>query len=105
MLRGLVEARIDFVVVGGVAAALAGSPRVTNDLDLCYNSADANIARLATLLARWHAYPRGIDPDLPFIMDVRTFRQTPVMTLRTTEGDIDLLDRLEGVGAFADCKR
>lgn len=104
MLRGLGEARIDFVVVGGVAAVLAGSPRVTNDLDICYDSSNANIARLATLLAGWHAYPRGIERDLPFVMDVRTFRQTPVMTLRTSEGDLDLLDRVEGVGAFSDCK-
>ena len=104
MLRGLVEARIDFVVIGGVAAALAGSARVTNDLDVCYRSAEENIARLAGVLGRWRAYPRGIEPDLPFVMDARTFRQTPVMTLRTTEGDIDLLDRVEGVGTFLDCR-
>ena len=102
MLRGLAEARIDFVVVGGVASVLAGSPRVTNDLDICYDPGDENISRLAHLLAGWLEYPRGVEAGLPFVMDERTFRQTPIMTLRTAEGDLDLLDRVEGVGTFAD---
>jgi hypothetical protein len=100
MLRGLTEAGIEFVVVGGVASVLAGSPRVTNDLDICYDPSDENISRLALLLGSWSPYPRGVEPGLPFPMDERTFRVTPLMTLRTIEGDIDLLDRVEGVGSF-----
>ena len=105
MLRGLTEARIDFVVVGGVASVLAGSPRVTNDLDICYDPSEENTSRLARLLSSWSAYPRGVEPDLPFTMDDRTFHSTPIMTLRTVEGDIDLLDRVEGVGSFTDAMR
>lgn len=100
MLRGLVEARVGFVVVGGVAATAHGSTYVTNDLDICYDSADGNVEHLAALLARWEAYPRGIEAGLPFIMDARTFRTTPIMTLQTREGAIDVLDRIEGVGSY-----
>ncbi len=102
MLRGLVDGDIDFVVVGGVAAATHGSARVTNDLDICYDAtSDETVTRLAALLAHWEAYPRGIERGLPFIMDARTLRTTPVMTLSTTEGDLDILDRVEGVGGYA----
>lgn len=101
MVRGLTEARIAFVVVGGVAARTHGSTRLTEDLDICYSREPENLDRLAPLLASWHAYPRGIEPGLPFIMDRRTLDQVAVLTLTTDRGDIDLLDRIEGVGDFA----
>lgn len=100
LLTGLVEARVEFVVVGGVAGAIQGSPFVTNDLDVCYDVSARNLSRIVSLLVTWNAYPRGWEPGLPFKHDTRTLRTTPVMTLRTTEGDLDLLDRIDGVGAW-----
>ena len=35
-------------------------------------------------------------------MDQRQFRTTRIMTLTTREGDLDVLDRVAGVGDFAD---
>jgi predicted nucleotidyltransferase len=103
MLAGLAESRVAFVVVGGVAGALHGSERVTNDLDVVYDASDPNtVEALASLLARWRAYPRGVERGLPFIVDARTLRSTPVLTLTTTEGDLDLLDRIDGIGDYAD---
>lgn len=100
MLHGLTAERVRFVVVGGVAAAAHGSTIVTNDLDVCYDAGAANVQRLAALLHKWGAYPRGVEPGLPFFMDAKQFHITPVMTLTTREGDIDVLDRVEGVGDF-----
>lgn len=88
------------MVVGGVAATAHGSTYVTNDLDICYETAPENIECLATLLARWNAYPRGIEHGLPFFMDARTFNAMPIMTLRTTEGAIGVLDRVDGAGPY-----
>ena len=102
MLQGLTAAKVRFVVVGGVAAAAHGSAHVTNDLDVCYETGQANVKRLAALLSEWNAYPRGIERDLPFFMDERQLRTTPLMTLTTREGDLDVLDRVAGVGSFAD---
>ena len=100
ILTGLVDGGIDFVVVGGVAGAVHGSPFVTNDVDICYRVDRTNIARLAKILSRWGAYPRGWEDDLPFVMDARTIKTTPLLTLRTAEGDVDLLDRVSGVGDY-----
>jgi hypothetical protein len=106
MLRGLTRKKVRFVVVGGVAAAAHGSSRVTNDLDICYEAVSkANLVALASLLAAWKAYPRGVEPDLPFIMDDRTLRGAPVLTLTTTEGDIDVMDRIAGVGDYPAVRR
>ncbi|HEX5831097.1 MAG TPA: hypothetical protein VFY16_08960 [Gemmatimonadaceae bacterium] len=102
MLHALRAAAIDFVVVGGVAGVAHGQARVTFDLDICYDPASGNAARLAALLADWGAYPRGVAHRLPFFMDARQLRVTPVLTLLTKEGAIDVLDRVAGVGGYAE---
>lgn len=101
ILAALVARGIRCVVIGGVAATVHGSARFTNDLDLCYDPAPDNIDALVALLVDWHAYLRGVEPGLPFFMDARTFRTTPVMTLTTDKGALDLLDRVPGVGDYA----
>ena len=101
MLRGLTRKKVRFVVVGGVAAAAHGSSRVTNDLDICYDASNrANLVALASVLKSWNAYPRGIESGLPFILDDRTLFGAPVLTLTTSEGDIDVMDRIAGVGDY-----
>jgi len=102
MLGGLTSADVRFVVVGGLAARAHGSPRLTDDLDICYDTAPDNLERLARLLASWDAYPRGVERGLPFFMDARQLRTTPLMSLATREGFADVLDRVAGVGAYTD---
>lgn len=103
MVSGLSRASVPFVVVGGVAATAHGSARVTDDLDVCYDTAPDSLARLARLLRDWRAYPRGIEPGLPFVMDVQTLRTAPLLTLDTLEGRLDLLDAVAGVGTYDAC--
>lgn len=100
MLTGLVDGGVAFVVVGGVAGGIHGSPFGTNDLDVCYATKHANAARLVKVVRQWSPHPRGWEENLPFTLDTRTFRTSPVLTLRTTQGDLDLLHRVEGVGAY-----
>jgi predicted nucleotidyltransferase len=100
IIAALVAAGIRFVVIGGVAATVQGSARLTNDIDICYDTAPDNIARLVELLTRWKAYLRGVERGLPFVLDARTFRTTPIMTLTTEVGDIDVLDQVPGVGDY-----
>lgn len=100
MVAGLAEARAQFVVIGGLAARAHGSPRITEDLDICYSPTPENIRVLAHVLAGWNAYLRGVERGLPWVMDERAFRTTPVMTLTTDQGDIDVMDRVLGVGDF-----
>ncbi|HET7040835.1 MAG TPA: hypothetical protein VFI13_02405 [Gemmatimonadales bacterium] len=100
LVAGLLAARIDFIIVGGVAGVAHGSRRVTDDLDILYDTAPGNLERLGALLTRWHAYPREIEPGLPFLPDARTLRNTAILTLLTDAGLLDLLHEVAGVGDF-----
>lgn len=101
VLRGFVAGKIKFVVVGGVAAAAHGATRLTNDIDICYDASDLeNIEALGVLLQSWNAYPRGVEPGLPFIMDGKTLRAAPMLTLTSSEGDVDVMDRISGIGDY-----
>ena len=96
--RGLVEADVKFVLVGGLAARALGSSRLTDDFDICYDPTPENRERLATLLVGWRAYLRGAEPGLPFVMDARTLTNAPILTLTTTEGLLDIMPDVVGVG-------
>jgi hypothetical protein len=100
MIVGLADAGVDFVLIGGVAAGVHGSTRVTFDLDICYSPEPENRRRLATLLTEWDAYLRGVEPGLPFVMDDRTLETSPVLTLTTRLGALDVLDAVQGVGPY-----
>jgi predicted nucleotidyltransferase len=91
LLRRLVEGGVDFVVIGGVAVIAQASPRLTKDLDICYSRDPANLEALGTVLVAAGAKLRGIEEDLPFVPDARTLQRTVILTLRTADGDIDLL--------------
>jgi hypothetical protein len=45
---------------------------------------------LSRQLREWNAYPRGIQPGLPFIMDAATLRAVTRLPLTTSRGDIDV---------------
>lgn len=102
IIAALNAAGVRFVVIGGVAAAIQGSARFTNDIDVCYDPTPDNRARLARVLTSWNAYLRGVEPGLPFVMDARQLATTPVMTLVTDRGAIDIFDRVAGVGDYGE---
>lgn len=104
LLRRLAGADVDFVVVGGVAVVVQALPRFTRDLDICYSTDAANLERIAHVLSDIRARLRGIDDDLPFVPDARQLRQTQILTLTTTEGELDLLVNPAGAPAYADLR-
>jgi Nucleotidyl transferase AbiEii toxin, Type IV TA system len=105
LLERLVQAGVDFVVIGGVAVIVQGSPRFTKDLDICYATDRANLDRLGQLLVDLDARLRGIDEELPLVPDARMLRQAAMLTLTTREGDIDLLADPAGSPGYAALKR
>jgi hypothetical protein len=59
LLGQLVNHRVEFVLIGGLAMIVHGSAHVTRDLDVCYNRSKENIAALAAALQPLHPYLRG----------------------------------------------
>jgi hypothetical protein len=105
LLETLARRKVRFVVVGGIAGRLLGSPTVTRDLDICHARDAANLRALAAVLAELHAQLRGADPGLPFHADARTLRAGDAFTLKTDAGDLDLLGTPAGTDGYADLAR
>jgi predicted nucleotidyltransferase len=101
-LRLLNEHRVEYVVVGGLAAAAHGSTRVTWDVDVVYSRGAENVERLATALAGVEPYLRGAPAGLPFRWDAETIRRGLNFTLTTRVGDLDLLGEITGGGVYDD---
>ena len=102
LLRALSAGKVEFVLVGGVAATIHGSSRLTQDLDIVYARTHENISRLAESLRLHRPYLRGAPPGLPFRWDAATIERGLNFTLTSDIGDIDLLGEIVGGGRFED---
>ena len=102
VLRTLVEHRVRFVLIGGYAAALRGSPVITGDVDICYAREDENLERLAAALRVLDARLRGAASDVPFLLDARTLKAGDHFTFVTNAGALDCLGSPAGSDGFAD---
>jgi len=102
LLETLGQAGVEFIVVGGVAAAAHGSVRLTADLDIVYRRTPENLLRLVEALRPYNPYLRGAPPGLPFRWEAETLRRGLNFTLTTMLGDIDLLGEITGGGAYED---
>jgi predicted nucleotidyltransferase len=102
LLRTLADAEVDFILVGGVAAAAHGAARLTLDVDIVYSRSPANLERLVAALSPHKPYLRGAPPGLPFQWDSETLRRGLNFTLTTELGALDLLGEIVGGGTFDD---
>jgi len=97
LLDGL--ASVEYIIVGGVAGTLHGSPRVTLDLDIVPNTSAPNVERLGSALTQLAATIREPgERRLP--VSPRLLTESAASTvggqlrLRTRYGPLDLLWRL-----------
>lgn len=87
--------KVDYVVIGGLAVVLHGGDTVTQDLDLAFDTEDANFGRLADALQELGAKPKR--------WNVKNFRLKLTdlsgnwLHLESASGDIDLISTTPGV--------
>jgi len=89
----LLEGGVEFVVIGGLAAQVHGSPVITEDLGIYFDLDRVNVARLAKVLDGLAAIRRGMPDGVVAPLDVGALRASDVLTFRTRFGDLDLLAR------------
>ena len=92
LLGVLEQHRVDYLVVGGLAGVLHGSPIPTEDVDIVHARTPENIRRLLDALRALHAAyrndPRGLAPG-------ESHLQGPGhQLLQTTLGQLDVLGSL-----------
>ena len=88
----LCDEGVEFVVLGGFAAIIHGSPLPTEDIDVIPSRSGANLERLATALTRLEAKIRTGDEPIETRIDAAFIRNIPhMLNLVTRFGDIDLV--------------
>jgi len=97
LLTTLDRHKVDYVLVGGVAAIAHGAMRPTTDLDCLARRSRENFGRLADAMRELNARLRveGLaDEDaarLPVQLDADTLGRMEISTWRTDAGDFDVL--------------
>jgi hypothetical protein len=102
LLEALHEGRVDCIVVGGLAATVHGSARLTQDVDVSYARSETNLQRIMRALEPLEPYLRGAPPGLPFEWSVATLRAGLNFALTTDAGALDLLGEIPGGGRYED---
>jgi hypothetical protein len=92
--------RVEFLVIGGQAAVLHGSPLPTYDVDVCYRRTRDNLERLAKALEEIHPTLRGAPAGLPFRLDADSLALGSNYTFDTDVGPLDLLGWVEPFGGY-----
>lgn len=100
LLKALYQEKVQFVIIGGLAAVLQGSAYVTADLDICYSRQRENLEKLARALALFHPLLRAVTDNVPFRLDVSALRSGMNFTLTTDMGDVDILGEVTGMGGY-----
>jgi predicted nucleotidyltransferase len=101
IVRTLLEHKVEFIVVGGVCAALQGAPITTFDLDIVHRRSAKNLTRLLAALRELDAHyrehrTRKIRPKLSHL-------SSPGHQLLETEyGPMDVLGSIEDELSYED---
>jgi len=87
----LAEEQVDYVVVGGLAAVILGSPLPTEDIDVVPSRELVNLERLSRALVRMNAKIRTDGDPVPAPLDAAFLTQMPhILNLVTDFGVLDL---------------
>jgi hypothetical protein len=109
LLDALVRHRVRFIIIGGIAERLLGSPRTTEDFDICPATSRANLERLAAMLneigAIWR--PEGMQQGFPPVepWSFRNFASHTSLSLVTEFGSFDIWIRPDGSDGYDDLIR
>jgi hypothetical protein len=107
ILEVLERHKVLYVVIGGLAAELRGSPYVTRDVDVTPARTKENFTRLASALTELEAKLRVPDMEEPLAieLDERTFEQGTTWTFVTKHGYLDIALLPDGTRGYDDLRR
>lgn len=92
-LRLLEESKVQFILVGGLAAVLNGAPIQTYDIDIVYSRTSENIQRLLSVLESLDAIFRA-QPERRFRPAASHLAGSGHLNLLTRNGPLDLLSTI-----------
>ena len=107
ILECLERHRVRYVVIGGLAAVLHGSPQVTFDADICPAVDPGNLEALAAALCELDARIRTADAPsgLRFACDAAFLSRLSLLNLVTRFGELDLSFAPSGTRGYPDLQQ
>jgi hypothetical protein len=107
MLGVLAEHDVRFVLVGGLAAVIHGSPYLTTDVDVTPEPSEENLARLSAALDAMHVrvWTEDEPEGVPFSHDAASLAGATVWNLITDHGRLDVTFVPSGTDGFEDLER
>lgn len=95
---------VRFVLIGGLAAIVNGSPFPTEDVDVTPDRSESNLARLSTALDELEArvYSGDAPEGLPFAHNAASLGAVGVWNLMTRLGRLDISFVPNGTDGFGD---
>ncbi|MGI8921655.1 MAG: DUF6036 family nucleotidyltransferase [Solirubrobacteraceae bacterium] len=105
LFRLLAAGRVDYVVIGGVAAQVHGRRRTTKDLDIMPAPDDANLDRLARALAELEARPAGLaGASAPTPTPEQLRHAAIVPPLATHHGELHICNSVPGAAPYQELR-
>ena len=107
ILEVLERHQVLYVVIGGLAAELRGSPYVTRDVDVTPARTRENFTKLAAALKELDAKLRisDIEEPLTIRLDEQSFEQGTTWTFVTKHGYLDIALLPDGTRGYDDLRR
>lgn len=107
VLRTLEAHEVRYVLVGGLAATLYGSPHVTTDIDITPDRAPDNLVALAAALEELQARIRSerVPEGLAFDRSAAVLAGVEILNLATRYGDLDITFVPAGTQGYDDLRR
>jgi hypothetical protein len=104
ILAALNAAKVEYVVIGALAATLQGSPLRTEDLDICPSDRAENLNRLGVALKRLDAkeWDSRKEKFVDRSFDVETLQVDRLWLMITKHGRLDLVFDPIGTGGYQD---
>lgn len=107
IIRVLRKHRVEFVLIGALAARLHGFPRLTADADITPARDAANLERLAAALRELKAkvYTEPIPEGLAFDCSAKSLARAQTCNLVTAAGRLDVAFEPAGTDGYANLAR
>lgn len=96
LLFDLLDADVEFILVGGLAAAIQGVPNTTFDVDVVHRRTPENVERISSFLLKVHAKVRNRPGGQILVPDSAALLGPGHQLLETDKGALDLLGAIEG---------
>ncbi len=99
LTKRLIDAQVEFVLVGGFAAIAHGVLRSTRDVGTCCRCSDENLMRIQKALTGLHPTHRP-RTDLPLELTPELCASLKNLYLKTDLGILDCLGEIKGIGGY-----